>query len=48
MVLNKNLVEEGEWLVTLQIHDTELWEMIKNDDITGVSIGAMAQVEEID
>lgn len=48
MVLNKNLVEEGEWLVTLQIHDDELWQAIKNDEITGVSIGAMAQVEDID
>lgn len=47
MVLNKNLVEKGEWLVTLQIHDSDLWNMIKNDEITGVSIGAMASVEEI-
>ena len=48
MVLNKNLVEEGEWLVTLQIHDDDLWQAIKNDEIVGVSIGAMAQVETID
>lgn len=48
MILNKSLVEEGWWLVTLQIHDDELWQAIKNDDITGVSIGAMAQVEDID
>lgn len=44
MVLNKNLVEQGEWLVTLQIHDKGLWQLIKDDEITGVSIGAMADV----
>ena len=45
MVLNKNLVEKGEWLVTLQVYDTALWNMIKNDEITGVSIGAISNVE---
>lgn len=48
MILNKNLVQEGEWLVTLQIHDDALWEMIKNDEVTGVSIGCTATVEDID
>ena len=48
MVLNKNLVEQGEWLVTLQIHDDELWQLIKDDEITGISIGAMAHVENIE
>ena len=47
MILNKNLVQEGEWLVTLQINDSELWNMIKNDEITGVSIGATAYVETL-
>lgn len=48
MILNKNLVDVGEWLVTLQIHDTEVWELIKSDEITGVSIGAMASVEDLE
>lgn len=48
MILNSNIVEEGEWLVTLQVHNEEIWKMIKSDDITGVSIGAMANVENID
>ena len=49
MVLNKQLVTKGEWLVTLQIHKghEEVWEMIKNDEITGVSIGAMGILEDI-
>jgi hypothetical protein len=47
MILNSNIVEEGEWLVTLQVHNEEIWKMIKSDDITGVSIGAMASVEKV-
>lgn len=47
MVLNKNLVQQGEWLVTLQVHDPQVWDMIKYDEITGVSIGATALVEDI-
>lgn len=49
MELNGNKVERGEWLATFQINKgyESLWEMIKNDEITGVSIGAMAVVEEV-
>ena len=47
MILNKNLVQEGEWLITLQVNDPEVWQMIKNDEITGISIGAVAEVETI-
>lgn len=45
--LNTHPVMKGEWLVTIQVHDTELWRMIKDDEITGVSIGAMALCEDI-
>jgi hypothetical protein len=48
MILNKSVVEEGEWLVTLQIYDNALWNMIKNDEITGVSIGALASVQNLE
>lgn len=48
MELNTYPVMKGEWLVTLQINDRELWRMIKEDEITGVSIGAMARTEEIE
>lgn len=49
MTLNGNLVEKGEWLATLQINKgyEDIWEKIKNDEITGVSIGAMANAEEV-
>lgn len=43
--LNGNFVQKGEWLITLQITDDTLWSMIKNDEITGISIGALATVE---
>ena len=42
MILNSNFVCKGTWLTTLQILDETLWDMIKNDEITGVSIGATA------
>ena len=47
MTLNGNFVQKGEWLVTLSVTNNELWGMIKNDEITGVSIGAMCNIEEI-
>lgn len=47
MTLNGHFVEKGEWLMTLQILDDSLWEMIKNDEVTGISIGAMANVLDV-
>lgn len=47
MTLNGHFVEKGEWLVTLSVTNNELWGMIKSDEITGVSIGAMCSIEEI-
>jgi len=41
-------ITKGTWLMTLQVHDEELWSMIKNEDIVGLSIGAVANVEVID
>lgn len=48
MVLNGNFVQKGEWLMTLQILDDGLWEMIQKDEIVGISIGAMAKVEKLE
>ena len=45
--LNSQFVAKGTWLVTLQVYDDNVWQMIKNDEITGLSIGAMANTEEI-
>ena len=50
MILNKQLVTKGEWLVTLQVHEghEDVWNMIKDDSITGVSIGAMGILEDVE
>lgn len=48
MVLNDQYVKKSTWLMTLQVHDDKLWEMIKNDEITGISIGAVASVESLE
>ena len=48
MVLNGHHVHKGAWLVTLSVEDDKLWDMILNDEITGVSIGAVAQVENLE
>lgn len=46
--LNGTFVEKGTWLVSLQILDDEMWELIKSNEINGVSIGAVAKVQNID
>lgn len=48
MILNNNVVLKGTWLMTLQVHDDDVWQMIKDDEITGLSISAMASVEKIE
>lgn len=47
MILGEHLVTKGSWLCTIQCLDDELWELIKSGEICSVSIGALAQVEEI-
>ena len=48
MILNSIAVLKGTWLMTLQVHDNSLWELIKSGDVNGISIGAMAEVEDVD
>lgn len=40
-------VKKGTWLVNIQVHDDDLWELIKSGEINGVSIGAMAKVTDL-
>lgn len=47
-VLGDKLVKKGTWLATVQCLDDDLWELIKQGDICGLSIGAMATVETIE
>jgi len=48
MVLNEHAILKGTWLMTLQVHSDVVWQMIKDEEITGLSIGAKASVEELD
>lgn len=48
MILNSQFVKKSTWLMTLQVHDDDVWQMIKDDEITGISIGALASVEQLD
>lgn len=48
MNFNENFVQKGEWLVTLQIFDNDLWDLIVKDEITGVSIGALANTYDVE
>lgn len=47
-VLNGHEVQKGTWMMTLQVEDDEVWEMIKNESINGISIGAKASVTELE
>lgn len=48
MILNNQAVLKGTWLMTLQINDSDLWELVKSGDINGISIGAEATVETLE
>lgn len=48
MTLNGHFVKKGDWLMTLQIHSDEIWQMIKNEELVGLSIGALARVENLE
>jgi len=46
--LNGHEIRKGTWLMTLQVHDPDLWKMIKDEEITGISIGATAVAEPVE
>lgn len=46
--LGEHEVKKGTWLMTLQIKNDELWELIKSGEVNGISIGAKAQIEELE
>ena len=48
MILNNQAVLKGTWLMTLQINDSDLWDLVKSGDINGISIGAEATVETLE
>lgn len=48
MAIGDKLVTKGTWLCTVQCLDDGLWKLIKSGDVCGVSIGALASVEQIE
>ena len=47
MELNGQIIKSGTWLVNLQFSDA-IWEEVKADKFSGVSIGAMGYKEDIE
>ena len=47
VTLSGHFVAKGSWLMTLQVHDSDVWEMIESEEINGISIGAMAEAEDL-
>lgn len=45
--LGSDLVTEGTWLMTVKVLDDEIWDAVKNGEITGFSIGGRATAEEL-
>ena len=48
MMLNGHLVRKSDWLMTLQINSDNLWDMVLKGEVVGISIGAVARVENLD
>ena len=48
MTINKEVIKEGTWLARLQFTNDEIFKGVLEGKYSGVSIGAMAQVEELE
>lgn len=47
IVLDQNFVKKGTWITVLQFEDDTLWDGVKSGNYNGVSIGALANVENL-
>ena len=47
-ILDDIVVKKGTWLATIQVYDDTLWELIKSGKVNGLSIGALASVENLE
>ena len=45
--LGDTVIKKGTWLATVQVHDDSLWDLIKTGEVNGLSIGAIASVEDV-
>lgn len=48
MQIGDKFVTKGTWLATIQANTEDVWQAIKSGAITGLSIGAMAEVHDVD
>lgn len=48
MPVGEELIKAGTWVANLQIHDDELWSLIKSGEVNGLSIGALAYADPIE
>jgi len=46
--LGDGQVLAGDWVMSMKIHDKELWEMCKEGKFAAFSVGCMAKTEKID
>ena len=46
--IDGEIVTKGTWLANTQFHSDDLWEQVKSEEISGLSIGAIALVKDIE
>lgn len=46
--IGEETVKAGTWLANVQFNDDALWQAVKDGEVSGLSIGALAAVEEIE
>lgn len=42
------VVKSGTWVATIQVYDDDVWDAIESGEIQGLSIGALASIEELE
>lgn len=47
LTIGDKFVKKGTWLAVVQANNEELWKLIEDGEINGLSIGAMAVVEDL-
>ena len=45
--LGEGAVQKGDWVMSMKIHDEDIWEMCKKGIFTGFSVGCKGKVESI-
>ena len=48
MIIENRKIAKGTWLATIQSHSADLWNDIKSGEINGVSISALARLQDVE